>query len=270
MSDKGPFAVARSRTGSESALDATAGIDKTGDKAESSRYDFRGLFNILLIAFSAVPTAIFLAWIISWSIVILYLCTFGFAVGVACVTGLSMFIYGPVLCFCLISAFGCSLVYNVARYTWDLVWETLYTVRRILYQLLAPPGAADAATAGVITKRGAPATQQGGEMDEPTWWPLLWLRGGGGEGKEMAATGEEGWGPLREPTKEPERWGTQPLQEKFGTRQAAPKSTAATPGGGQTRPMSTPGPGLLSGAVGGYGGRKGNVRPEEVHPYQVR
>lgn len=83
MSDRGgPYASVRSRAGSESYQDPSgrsgrSGIDKSdkfdyGDSSSGGNsYDIRHLFNILIIAFSSVPTTIFLAWILSWSIVIL-------------------------------------------------------------------------------------------------------------------------------------------------------------------------------------------------------
>ncbi|KAK5822092.1 hypothetical protein F5H01DRAFT_364871 [Linnemannia elongata] len=282
MSDRGgPYALARSRAGSESYQDPSgrsgrSGIDKSdkcdyGDSGNRGHsYDIRHLFNILLIAFSSVPTTILLAWIISWSIVMVYLCTFGFAIGVACILGLSMFIYGPIFCFCVISAFGCSLVYNVSRFGWDTTWRAWYTVRRVLYNLLAGPSLpTNGGMKGVVAH------------EESTGW-FSWLLGWG-DMSNGQNEGTLGWGTLGAPAKEPE-WGTQPLEEKFETRPATtstlPSGPVAGGGGGGARgrfPPAIPGTGT-SGALastgigmGGHGGRKGSVRGEEVvHPYHVR
>ncbi|KAF8945230.1 hypothetical protein BGZ47_003059 [Haplosporangium gracile] len=284
MSDRGgPYAFARSRTGSESYQDSSgrsglSGTDKLDkfDHGDSSsggnRYDIRHLFNILLIALSSIPTTIFLAWIISWGIVILYLCTFGFAMGVACVTGLSMFIYGPVLCFCVISAFGCSLVYNVSRYGWETTWKAYYTVRRVLYNLLAGPSSAS---------KGDMRGSMKGNDNSSGWFS--WLLGPGytSDGRDE---GMIGWGTLGAPAKEPE-WGTQSLEKKFETRQATtPGALPSGPGtgggsGGSKGKLPPPMPGTRTGGasaasgggMAGHGGRKGIVRGEEdVSPYRVR
>ncbi|KAF9146218.1 hypothetical protein BGX30_003040 [Mortierella sp. GBA39] len=282
MSDRqGPYALARSRAGSESYLDPSERSGRSGaDKSDKSdydnsdrgnSYDIRYLFNILLIAFSSVPTAIFLTWILSWSIVILYLCTFGFAIGVACVTGLSMFIYGPVLCLCVISAFGCSFVYNVALFGWETTRRAWYTVRRVLYNLLAGPA---------LSSNGG---MRGRVVQEDSMGWFSWLLGPGdmSDGRDE---GMIGWGTLGVPAKEPE-WGAQPLEEKFETRQATssgalPSGPGAGGGGGSARgrfPPTMPGTGTsgalasASGGMAGHGGRKGSVRGEEVvQPYHVR
>ncbi|KAF9130109.1 hypothetical protein BGW39_003469 [Mortierella sp. 14UC] len=283
MSDRGPFALARSRAGSGSHMDTSGGPggaagngNEKGDKFDhrGNNYDIRHLFNILLIAFSSVPTTVFLAWILSWGIVILYLCTFGFAIGVACVTGLSMFVYGPVLCFCIISAFGCSLVYNVARYSWETTWAALNIVRRVLFSLLAGPSPGD---------RMSGMTGGGGseEGEDSMWSSFAWLRGGD-DNKHKEDEGVIGWGTLDAPSKEPD-WGTQPLEQKFETRQALPGAMSMGPGpgiggGGARKTYMPAGTGIagggspLAGSVAGHGGRKGSVRPAEevVPPYHIR
>ncbi|KAG0375926.1 hypothetical protein BGX24_008497 [Mortierella sp. AD032] len=265
MSDRGPFTIARARAGSESFMESSGdGGDKSDKFDRGNDYDIRHLFKILLIAFSSVPTTIFLAWILSWSIIILYLCTFGFAIGVACLTGLSMFIYGPVLCFCGISAFGCSLVYNISRYAWETAWAVWMTVRRVLFNLLTGPSSASS-DMNCITGGG------GGE--DSTWAPFAWWSGGDdytsmGDGEQL------GWGQLGAPSKEPD-WGSQPLDQKFETRQAAPGG-ATGGGGGRAKYMSITGTGTgggaLAGGVSGRGARKGGARPSEevVPPYHVR
>jgi hypothetical protein len=89
MSDRGPFVPARSRVGS--GIDTSGDSNGPGDGAHGNRserrnkfdyrensHDIRHLFSILLIAFSSVPTTLFLAWIISWGIVILVMTFFFF------------------------------------------------------------------------------------------------------------------------------------------------------------------------------------------------
>ncbi|KAG0282376.1 hypothetical protein BGZ96_000545 [Linnemannia gamsii] len=287
MSDRGPFALARSRAGSESYMDSSGRNGHTGstdwsdpsdDNSSKSTngYNVRYLFNILLITFSSIPTTIFLAWIFTWAIVILYLCTFGFAMGVACVTGLSMVIYGPILCCCVISAFGCSLVYNVSRYACETAWMAWDTVRRVLFNILVRPFFTSDKN---ITKRGDRARTVPAE-----WSPLSWLFGGTGDTWEDEDGGSAGWGTLGAPPKEPD-WGTQPLEEKFETRPAT--TLGASPlglgGGGMGMGKSRfqppiPGSGTAGsltsggGGIAGHGGRKGHVRPgdEDVPPYHVR
>ncbi|KAG0277529.1 hypothetical protein BGZ95_005795, partial [Linnemannia exigua] len=264
MSDsRGPFKLAHARVGPESFMGSSG--DRGGDGAVSSggdesdkfdrgnSYDIRHLFKILLIAFSSVPTTILLAWILSWGIVILYLSTFGFAIGVACVTGLSMFIYGPVLCFCVISAFGCSLIYNISRYAWETAWAAWMVVRRVLFSLLASPSTSSDMD-GV--------TREGGE--DSTWSPFAWWSGD--DYKSMGDGEQLGWGQLGAPSKEPD-WGSQPLDQKFETRQAAPGGAPGGGGRGRGKYMSIAGTGTgggaLAGGVSGHGGRKGIFRPSE-------
>ena len=40
------------------------------------------------------------------------LCTLAFVIGMASVTTMSMFVYGPIFCLCLVSAFSFSVLYN--------------------------------------------------------------------------------------------------------------------------------------------------------------
>lgn len=182
-----------------------------------------------------------------------------------------MFIYGPVLCFCVISAFGCSLVYNVSRFGWDTTWRAWYTARRVLYNLLAGPSLSS--NDGM---RGRVAQE-----DSKGWFS--WLLGPG-DMSERRDEGMVGWGTLGVPAKELE-WGAQPLEEKFETRQATtpgilPAGSGAGRGGGGARgrfPPAMPGTGtsgsLASAGSGlaGHGGRRGSVRGEEVvQSYHVR
>ena len=180
-------------------------------------------------------------------------------------TGLSMFIYGPVLCFCAISAFGCSLVYNASRFGWETAWRAWYIVRRVLYNLLAGPS---------LSSNGG---MRGGVAQEDSIGWFSWLLGPGdmSDGRDE---GMVGWGTLGVPANEPE-WGAQPLEEKFETRQATtpgalPSGPSAGGGGGGFKgrfPAAIPGTrisGALASAGGGmagHEGRKGSVRGEAYH-----
>ncbi|KAI1318374.1 hypothetical protein EDD11_006712 [Mortierella claussenii] len=106
--------------------------EKDGDE----RYGVVELFKILVIVLSALPTTIFLAGIIACGTIILYLCTLGFALSIASVVGLSMFVYGPVLCVCIISALACSILYNVGLFIEDIALLCWYQLRLIKNQLM--------------------------------------------------------------------------------------------------------------------------------------
>jgi hypothetical protein len=167
------------------------------------------------------------------------------------VTGLSMFLYGPILCFCVISALGCSVVYNISRYAWEATGTAWKFARRVLFSLLARPTSNDG-------MGGMSGGERGGR--ESMWSPFAWLQGG--EDKFERDEGVVGWGSLEVPSKEPD-WGTQPLEQKFETRQALPGA-----GGGSGRNIYLPaGTGIggggspLTGSVAGHGRRKGNVYP---------
>lgn len=181
-----------------------------------------------------------------------------------------MFIYGPVLCFCVISAFGCSLVYNVSRFGWETIWRAWYTVRRVLYNLLAGPS--------LSSNDG----MRGGVAQEDSKGWFSWLLGlGDMSGQDEAMVG---WGTLGVPAKELE-WGAQPLEEKFETRQATtlgalPSGSGAGRGWGGARarfPPAMPGTGTsgalasAGGGTSGHEGRRGNAHGDEVvQPYRVR
>jgi hypothetical protein len=194
-----------------------------------------------------------------------------------------MFIYGPVLCFCVISALGGSLVYNVARYSWEAAWKAWDTVRRVLFNLLAGPSSIGDKS---ITMQGD-RTQ-----NVPAGWSLFsWLFGDVSDKSDEEDEASVGWGTLGAPPKEPD-WGSQPLEERFETRPAtAPGALPSGPGGGGggmgmgrgriqspvpgtgTAGLTSGGGGMvLGGGIAGHGGRKGQIRPgnEVVPPYHVR
>ncbi|KAG0042791.1 hypothetical protein BGZ83_012182 [Gryganskiella cystojenkinii] len=115
----------------------TASINyHSGDTPATERYSGQYMFTVLLAVFSCVPTTIFLGWIISWAVLILYVCTVGFAIAIVTVIVFSMFVYGPILCCCIVGAISVTGFYHLSFCALDLYQASKSAVLQLAHMIL--------------------------------------------------------------------------------------------------------------------------------------